>query len=39
MALQLNEAEVTTPPRPAASVMLLRDSDRGPEVFLSLIHI
>jgi len=38
MALQLNEAEVTTPPRPAASVMLLRDSDRGPEVFMLRRH-
>jgi 8-oxo-dGTP pyrophosphatase MutT (NUDIX family) len=38
MALQLNESEVTTPPRPAASVMLLRDSDHGPEVFMLRRH-
>ena len=38
MALQLNDTEVTTPPRPAASVMLLRDGDTGPEVFMLRRH-
>ena len=38
MALQLNEAEVTTPPRPAASVMLIRDAENGPEVFMLRRH-
>jgi len=38
MALQLNFDEVRTPPRPAASVMLLRDGDGGPEVFMLRRH-
>ncbi len=38
MTLKLNETEVTTPPRPAASVMLLRDGDTGPEVFMLRRH-
>ena len=38
MALQLNETEVTTPPRPAASVILVRDADAGPEIFMLRRH-
>ena len=38
MALELNVEEVTTPPRPAASVMLLRDGEHGPEVFMLRRH-
>lgn len=38
MALELNVDEVTTPPRPAASVMLLRDAEQGPEVFMLRRH-
>jgi 8-oxo-dGTP pyrophosphatase MutT (NUDIX family) len=36
--MQLNHQEIDTPPRPAASVVLLRDSPRGLEVFLLKRH-
>ncbi len=36
--MELNEIEVTTPPRPAATVVLLRDADGGPEVLLIRRH-
>ena len=32
--MELNQEEITTPPRDAASVVLLRDSDEGLQVFL-----
>jgi 8-oxo-dGTP pyrophosphatase MutT (NUDIX family) len=38
MALSLNTQEVTSPPRRAASVMLLRDGEQGPEVFMLRRH-
>lgn len=36
--VELNHEEVKTPPRPAATVMLLRDSETGPEVFMMRRH-
>lgn len=36
--MELNHEEVTTPPRPAATVVLLRDGDQGPEVLLLKRH-
>ncbi|MDB5805834.1 MAG: hydrolase [Betaproteobacteria bacterium] len=36
--MQLNHQEIDTPPRPAASVVLLRDGPRGLEVFLLKRH-
>ncbi|MBU6272024.1 MAG: NUDIX domain-containing protein [Betaproteobacteria bacterium] len=36
--MKLNHDIVTTPPRPAATVMLLRDGPRGPEVFMVRRH-
>jgi 8-oxo-dGTP pyrophosphatase MutT (NUDIX family) len=37
-AMELNEQEVTTPPRPAATVVLLREGDDGLEVFMLKRH-
>ena len=36
--MELNNEEITTPPRDAASVVLLRDSDEGLQVFLLRRH-
>ncbi|MEN9774095.1 MAG: hypothetical protein RL322_1165 [Pseudomonadota bacterium] len=36
--MELNHEEVKTPPRPAATVMLLRDTGDGPEVFMMRRH-
>jgi 8-oxo-dGTP pyrophosphatase MutT (NUDIX family) len=36
--MELNQQEVKTPPRPAATVMLLRDGSAGPEVFMMRRH-
>jgi 8-oxo-dGTP pyrophosphatase MutT (NUDIX family) len=36
--MELNHEEVKTPPRPAATVMLLRDTDAGAEVFMMRRH-
>lgn len=36
--MELNDIEVTTPPRPAATVVLLRDGEDGPEVLLIKRH-
>jgi 8-oxo-dGTP pyrophosphatase MutT (NUDIX family) len=36
--MKLNHDVVTTPPRPAATVMLLRDGTKGPEVFMVRRH-
>ena len=36
--MELNHDTVTTPPRPAATVVLLRDAQSGLEVFLMKRH-
>jgi len=36
--MELNHEEVKTPPRPAATVMLLRDTNEGAEVFMMRRH-
>jgi 8-oxo-dGTP pyrophosphatase MutT (NUDIX family) len=36
--MELNKTEITTPPRPAATVVLLRDADEGLEVLMIRRH-
>ena len=36
--MELNKSEITTPPRPAATVVLLRDADEGLEVLMIRRH-
>lgn len=36
--MELNHAVVTAPPRPAASVLLLRDAPQGLEIFMLKRH-
>ncbi len=38
MAIEINSHEVLTPPAPSATVMVLRDSPRGPEVLMMRRH-
>jgi|JI9StandDraft_2_1071091.scaffolds.fasta_scaffold15120_3 8-oxo-dGTP pyrophosphatase MutT (NUDIX family) len=38
MAIEINSDEVRTPPAPSATVMVLRDSPRGPEVLMMRRH-